>query len=156
MTSAPPPALEALEEPLRKPFRVYTGAKFRFMPAEPREVPGGGPSGGGREPSKFDGYEFTQPLYSSFAPDGVFCEPKLPPRPRAVRPKSGPVRSSGQAGASKAETLASTSIATNDSSTHGVGGGLGHSVTLGSTSLKGTRPASGTSTAPLRSPVPAS
>ena len=81
ITTLPPPSLahftDAANE--RKPFQAYTGATFKFMPAEPREVVQG------QDQTAFDGYEFTQPLYSSFTADRTFQPMKLPPRP-AARP----------------------------------------------------------------------
>ena len=66
----------------RKPFQPYTGATFKFLPSEPREIVPG------QDTTAFDGYEFTQPLYSSFTADKTFQPPKLPPRPR---PRQGQV-----------------------------------------------------------------
>ena len=48
-----------------------------------------------------DGYEFVQPLYSSFTKSKVFEVPKLPPRPRPAAPerpaaKSGAARDAGR------------------------------------------------------------
>lgn len=86
ITTLPPPSLahftDAANE--RKPFQAYTGATFKFMPAEPREVVQG------QDQTAFDGYEFTQPLYSSFTADRTFQPMKLPPRP-AARPNKGGV-----------------------------------------------------------------
>jgi len=73
VTALPPPSLaEAME---RNPFRQYSGATFKFLPHEPREmVPGS-------SDTNADGYEFTQPLYSSFTADRTFQPPRLPQRP---------------------------------------------------------------------------
>ena len=77
VTALPPPSLH--EAVNRKPFREYTGATFKFMPMEPREVMPGASD------TNADGYEFTQPLYSSFTADRTFQEPNLPPRPQQTR-----------------------------------------------------------------------
>ena len=45
---------------------------------QPREIMTGQPD----VMSNFDGYEFTQPLYSSFTADKTFQPQKLPPRPQ--------------------------------------------------------------------------
>ena len=84
ITGMPPPAIGAdmFDDPRMAPFRQYTGATFKFLPSEPREdVPG-------QDVTSFDGYEFTQPLYSSFAADKTFQPPKLPPRP-VRNPRAG-------------------------------------------------------------------
>ena len=96
VTQMPPPSLAHFtdQEP-RKPFQPYTGATFKFLPSEPREVVPG------QDTTAFDGYEFTQPLYSSFTADKTFQPPKLPPRPRArqgtiaVRERARPSTTNG-------------------------------------------------------------
>jgi len=91
VTALPPPSLA--EAMARDPFRQYSGATFKFLPHEPREmVPGS-------SDTNADGYEFTQPLYSSFTADRTFQPPKLPQRPtqrlqpavRERRPQTGAV-----------------------------------------------------------------
>lgn len=82
VTSLPPPSLAHYTDKDRKPFQAYTGATFKFLPSEPRET-----LAGVDDPTSFDGYEFTQPLYSSFTADKTFQPPRLPPRPR---PRQGP------------------------------------------------------------------
>jgi len=99
MTSMPPPPLAEAkaDDPRMAPFRQYTGASFKFMPSEPREVLPG------QDQTVFDGYEFTQPLYSSFAADKTFQPAHLPPRPvprngrggTAVRERARPATTSG-------------------------------------------------------------
>ena len=74
ITSIPPPSLaEAIQ---RDPFRQYSGAAFKFMPQEPREIVQGSSD------TNADGYEFTQPLYSSFTADKTFKPLLLPARPK--------------------------------------------------------------------------
>ena len=83
VTQLPPPSLAHFtDQAPRKPFQPYTGATFKFLPSEPREIVPG------QDTTAFDGYEFTQPLYSSFTADKTFQPPKLPPRPR---PRQGQV-----------------------------------------------------------------
>ena len=99
LTSMPPPSLleTVQDDPRMQPFRQYTGAAFKFMPSEPREVVPG------QDAANFDGYEFTQPLYSSFTQDKTFAVPKLPPRPvprngrngTAMRERTRPSTSTG-------------------------------------------------------------
>ena len=99
VTMLPPPSLAHFtdQEP-RKPFQPYTGATFKFLPSEPREVVPG------QDTTAFDGYEFTQPLYSSFTADKTFQPPKLPPRPRArqgsiaIRERARPSTTTGTRG----------------------------------------------------------
>lgn len=105
LTSQPPPSLAnfAAEQNARKPFRQYTSSTFRFLPSEPREVVPG------QDATNFDGYEFTQPLYSSFTADKTFRDPtlNLPPRPGpsaraqrlAARERARPSTSTGMRGA---------------------------------------------------------
>uniref|UniRef100_A0A7S2BLS4 Uncharacterized protein n=1 Tax=Haptolina brevifila TaxID=156173 RepID=A0A7S2BLS4_9EUKA len=71
---AAPSLADATMRVADKPFRQHTGATFKFMPSEPREILPG------TTDSNTDGYEFTQPLYSSFTADRTFVPPKLPPR----------------------------------------------------------------------------
>ena len=82
LTLMPPPSLAHFTDAERKPFQAYTGATFKFLPSEPREVVPG------QDQTSFDGYEFTQPLYSSFTADKTFQPPRLPPRPK---PRQGAV-----------------------------------------------------------------
>ena len=92
LTALPPPSLaEAIN---RRPFRQHSGAAFKFMPHEPREL---APNA---NDTNADGYEFTQPLYSSFAADRTFQPARLPPRPNArvapaVRERSRPSTTTG-------------------------------------------------------------
>lgn len=82
----PPPAVNVMaDDPRLVPFRQYSGAKYKFLPSEPREmIPG-------QDQTSFDGYEFTQPLYSSFTNDKTFQPPRLPPRPQPrSRANAGP------------------------------------------------------------------
>lgn len=160
----PPPAVNVMaDDPRLVPFRQYSGAKYKFLPSEPREmIPGQDqtcplqptarapclpgchaafplhptqpfrrfaatgrrassllspltptclhvswrlpvtthchihlrstdPPARSSSPAAFDGYEFTQPLYSSFTNDKTFQPPRLPPRPQPrSRANAGP------------------------------------------------------------------
>lgn len=62
----------------RKPFHPFTDPHFKFSMIPEKEPPVYLAN-----PAMADGYEFLQPLYSSFSQTKQFQEPKLPPRPSA-------------------------------------------------------------------------
>jgi len=70
----PPPSFELPTDPRMAQFHQTTSAAFKFLAAEPRDVHS-------QDQTSADGYEFTQPLYSSFSADKTFQPRKLPPRP---------------------------------------------------------------------------
>lgn len=79
VTAAPAPALtipgRATANTGGRRFQRFSDSVFRFLPPEERADHGQGPL--------TDGFQFTQPLYSSFSKSGVF--EGGPPIPLAVR-----------------------------------------------------------------------
>ncbi|KAL1511952.1 hypothetical protein AB1Y20_005232 [Prymnesium parvum] len=92
VTSTPAPSLSLVQRPKmaeRPHFRQFTDPHFKYAMASPKEE-----VTYLANPAMADGYEFLQPLYSSFTKSKLFETPKLPPRPtggaRADRPWTTP------------------------------------------------------------------
>ena len=155
VTSAPAPPLvdntlgpEMVE---RQKFRQFTDPQFKFGREEPKDT-----AIYLANPAMADGYEFVQPLYSSFCKGKVYVPPKLPPRPRnrpnrpsttpggsrsRGRPEAPPQLMAQQQSGLRGETIPSSAPA-------GMTGGMGPQGSFGAYQLP-ARPGTAQNLKPL-------
>jgi len=138
------------------PFRAFTDPQFKFGAPEPKDT-----AIYLANPTMADGYEFTQPLYSSFNKAKVYVAPRLPPRPKGVRPSTTPGGSRSRAARPQAPPQqqpparpgppqgSSRSGALPASAPSGLTGGMGPDFFRGAASALPVRPGTAATLRPL-------